>query len=184
MSDDDFDPFEGDDDFDEDDELIGGPGLPLDASETRLIEQDLFDLDQFEAAFQMEGYKGVAVYCQDCAEDHFYPWDMLRENLNVLLETGETPVHEPAFAPDPEEYIPWEYARGYVDALREIGVEARRPVGVCQCGFRLPEELVLANFCPRCGSPLLATRLADALRDHGMSDAEISDVLREMGIPG
>src|SRR5690554_1874334 len=95
---------------------------PLDAHETQLIKQDLSDLAEFEHAFAAEGYRGVAVFCQDCTEEHYYPWDMLRENLELLLETGETPVHEPAFAPEPDRYIPWDYARGYIDALRDTGV--------------------------------------------------------------
>lgn len=177
--DDEYEDFEDDDDL----EFLGHDAGPLDEHETALIEQDLVDLESFEAAFRMEGYKGVSVFCQDCVEDHFYPWDMLRENLNVLLQTGDTPVHEPAFAPDPHEYIPWEYARGYVDAMRDLGVDARQGVGVCKCGFALPDELALANFCPRCGAPLVGGRLAEVLRARGFDDDEVLAVLRQVGLP-
>jgi RNase P subunit RPR2 len=178
---DDHDDF---DDFDDasEDEFEEVAGDPLDEHETILVQQDLIDLEDFEATFSAEGYRGVAVWCHDCAEDHFYPWDMLRENLNLLLQTGETPVHEPAFHPNPDEYVPWEYARGYVDALRDVGVEQRLPIGTCErCGFSVPEPLGQANFCPRCGSPLLAARVVAALRER---DVTAEEILREIGLPG
>lgn len=175
---DDHDEFE---EFDDDDPF----GAPLDEHESALVRQDLVDLEHFEATFLAEGYRGVAVFCQDCVEEHFYPWDMLRGNLELLLETGETPVHEPAFAPDPDEYVPWEYARGYIDALRDTGVDRRHDVGICpRCHLALPSELHQANFCPRCAAPLLATRLRQALRDRGTDDADIDTILNEIGIPG
>ena len=186
MSDDHDDDFEEFDEFDEFEDLDDDDlGAPLDEHESALVRQDLVDLDSFEATFLAEGYRGVAVFCQDCAEEHFYPWDMLRGNLEMLLETGETPVHEPAFAPDPDQYIPWEYARGYIDALRDAGVDQRRDVDECpRCHIAIPGELRQANFCPRCGAPLLATRLAAALAARGVADDDITAILNEVGIPG
>ena len=176
MSDDDFEDYE--------DEFEPEP-IPLDDHESALVEQDLVDLASFETTFAAEGYRGVSVWCQDCMEEHFYPWDLLRGNLQLLLETGETPVHEPAFAPDPHQYVPWEYARGYVDALSDVGVDQRRPVGICpRCSLEFPVELAHANFCPRCSMPLLGPRLAQALRDRGFDDVEVATILREMGLPG
>ncbi|MBW3619455.1 MAG: DUF5319 family protein [Actinobacteria bacterium] len=178
-----------DDDFEDYDEFGDDPdeldmGAPLDEHESALVRQDLVDLESFESTFVAEGYRGVSVFCQDCVEEHFYPWDMLRGNLELLLETGETPVHEPAFAPDPDEYVPWEYARGYIDALRDTGVDERLDVSACpRCGLRIPEELGQANFCPRCGAPLLAARLAAALRERDVDDDEVDTILRQIGIP-
>jgi RNase P subunit RPR2 len=173
MSEDDFDEL---DDFDDE---------PLDEHETAMIQQDLTDLADFEATFRSEGYRGVAVWCPDCVEEHYYPWDMLRENLQLLLDTGETPVHEPAFAPEPDRYIQWDYARGYVDALRDAGVGDRLSLGRCgRCGLELPETMRQGNFCPRCGSPLLIERLADALRAVGLDDEQVSEALRRAGLPG
>lgn len=163
-------------------EWDGGPTMPLDDRESALIRHDLVDLGDFEETFTSEGYKGVSVWCTDCSEDHFYPWEMLRQNLEALLETGETPVHEPAFQPNPEHYIPWEYARGYVDALRDNPTGGRRDVGACRrCDLDL-DALGDANFCPRCGTPLLASRLADALDERGMSASDIAAVLGEVGL--
>lgn len=157
----------------------------LDDHESALVRQDLTDLDRFYRTFSAEGYRGVSVYCHDCAEEHFYEWDMLRENLEVLLDTGETPVHEPAFQPDPEKYVPWEYARGYVDALQDAGVDIRRDAGTCpRCHLALDGQLRQGNYCPRCGTPLLMARLVGALRAHGLSDQQVDQVLREAGLPG
>lgn len=189
MSDDydDRDPF---DEFDDDFGDFGEDDLPddvplLDARESAMVQQDLVDLDQFEAAFGAEGYRGVAVFCDDCQEEHYYPWEMLRENLQMLLDTGETPVHEPAYEPDPHEYIPWQYARGYVDALRDAGVQQRRSLEACpRCQLELTGGNGEANFCPRCGAPLLVDRLARTLAEHGLDEEEITTVLREAGLPG
>ncbi|MFP5310484.1 MAG: DUF5319 family protein [Actinomycetes bacterium] len=175
-----------DDELDDEDEYddLDGP-VPLDEHESTLVRQDLVDLDNFESTFSAEGYRGVSVFCQDCVEDHFYPWDMLRENLTTLLETGETPVHEPAFQPDPDEYIPWEYARGYVDALQDVGVDQRLAVGSCgRCGLELPSEMAQASYCPRCGNPLLGSRLVATLADRGLPSDVITAILREIGLPG
>jgi len=187
VADDDFGG--GPDDFD--DEFEGGPDdfddgfdEPLDEHETALVQQDLSDLADFEATFRPEGYRGVAVWCHDCAEEHYYPWDMLRENLQLLLDTGETPVHEPAFAPEPDRYIQWEYARGYVDALRDAGVQERMDLAACpRCSFELPDLLQQGNFCPRCGTTLLGGRLQQALHDAGLSEDEAREVLRRSGLP-
>ncbi|MDP9021935.1 MAG: DUF5319 domain-containing protein [Actinomycetota bacterium] len=155
----------------------------LDEHESALVRQDLKDLSRFEETFAAEGYRGVSVFCRDCEEEHFYPWAMLRENLEALLETGETPVHEPAFAPEPDQYVPWEYARGYVDALADVGVHERVEVDACpHCRWRIPQDLRESNFCPRCGAPLLRERLRRVLTGRGVQDVDA--VLREAGLPG
>ncbi len=164
---------------------LHGEPMPLDDHESALVEQDLVDLDQFEATFRADGYRGVSVFCRDCEIEHYYPWDLLRENLRLLLETGETPVHEPAFDPDPTDYVPWDYARGYADALTDAGVDERRSVEGCpSCGLELPGGWTQANFCPRCATPLLGPRLVASLQQRGLDDDEVAAVLHEMGLPG
>jgi hypothetical protein len=170
------------DDFDELDDF---DDEPLDEHETAMIQQDLTDLADFEATFRPEGYRGVAVWCPDCVEEHYYPWDMLRENLQLLLDTGETPVHEPAFAPEPDRYIQWDYARGYVDALRDAGVAERVDLAACgRCGLELEPPLQQGNFCPRCGNALLGARLTQVLTDAGLDSESTQTVLRRIGLPG
>lgn len=179
MSDDSFDEGSPDDEFDDefDDE-------PLDEHETALVRQDLSDLAEFRVTFEAEGYRGVAVWCHDCVEEHYFPWDMLRENLHLLLETGETPVHEPAFQPEPDRYVPWDYARGYVDALRDVGVDQRLVVGACpRCGLVLEGDVGRANFCPRCGGALLGARLEAAFGAAGLDAETAARLLAAAGLP-
>ena len=175
MTDDPDEPFEGHDDFEAE---------QLDPHEIEMIRQDLSDLAEFQATFAPEGYRGVSIWCHDCLEEHLYPWEMLRGNLKTLLETGETPVHEPAFAPEPDRYIPWDYARGYVDAMRDVGADQRHDISGCgRCGYELSGPLRLSNFCPRCGTPLLVQRLAETLISLGIEVDVVDDVLRRIGLP-
>lgn len=183
-----------DDDFPDDffDESFGddfGDGFDggMDAfsdPEAWQVAQDLDDLEAFQQVFAAEGYEGVSMWCDGCQEEHFHRWELLRQSLETLLETGEIPVHEPAFEPDPSRYVPWEYARGYVDALRDVGADQRTPLTSCpRCQVPLDGVLEAANWCPRCGAPLLAARLETALDALGV-DAETSTaVLRAVGLP-
>ena len=162
----------------------GPEGEPLPDAESWQVAQDLDDLEAFEQVFAAEGIKGVSMWCHDCDEEHFYRWDLLRNSLELLLETGDIPVHEPAFQPDPDDYVPWEYARGYVDALRDVGVDHRVAVDSCpRCALPLEGPLAAANWCLRCGTPLLASRLATVLAEVGLSPATVAQVLRSAGLP-
>ena len=41
----------------------------------------------------------------------------MQANLHALLGLGAAQAHEPAFEPDPDSFVSWDYARGYTDAL-------------------------------------------------------------------
>lgn len=97
--------------FDADDALA-----PLTADEEAEIAADLADLEVFQVLLEPRGVRGLVVDCQDCEEPHYFAWDLLRSNLRHLLDEGQPRVHEPAFSPDPSEYVSWDYARGYADA--------------------------------------------------------------------
>ena len=120
------DPFDGDPDdpsaeLAEFDPVDGQfPTGPLDAEERQAIEEDLEDLQEFQRLLAPIGVKGVAVQCEDCAEEHYHEWDMLRSNLIQLLADGSLLPHEPAFDPIPDDYVTWEYCRGYADAVRAM----------------------------------------------------------------
>ena len=89
---------------------------PLPPEEREDVLSDLEDVEVFEALLSPRGVRGMVVDCADCHEDHYFGWDLLRSNLRSLLDAGTSSVHEPAFAPDPTEYVSWEYARGFADA--------------------------------------------------------------------
>lgn len=92
------------------------PGEPLDASEREAVEADLADLHVYEALLRHQGVRGLVVNCEDCREDHYHDWEMLRANLLQLLADGTVRPHEPAFDPHPDDYVTWDYCRGYADA--------------------------------------------------------------------
>ena len=92
---------------------------PLAPDEREDVLSDLEDLEVFEALLAPRGIAGIGSYCADCDQAHYLSWDLLRANLRHLLDAGTTRVHEPAFAPDPSQYVSWDYARGFSDASME-----------------------------------------------------------------
>ena len=92
---------------------------PLSSTEREDVIADLVDLDGFQQLLEPRGVRGLVVDCASCDEPHYFGWDLLRGNLRHLLEVGETRVHEPAHEPDPVDYVSWDYARGYADAVLE-----------------------------------------------------------------
>jgi hypothetical protein len=93
------------------------PAPPLNEDELADVRADLAELAEFRAVLEPVGVDGIIVECADCGEHHFFGWDLMAANLNALLGEGRTHVHEPAYAPDPDAYVSWDYARGYADAV-------------------------------------------------------------------
>lgn len=113
-----LDPFA--DDPDDPAAVLGDPGddgTPLTSNDREDVLADLADLEVFRALLEPLGIKGLTVDCGDCGKPHFIDWDLLHGNLRHLLDEGTPRVHEPAIAPDPADYVTWEYARGYVDGV-------------------------------------------------------------------
>ena len=128
---------------------------PLDENERELLRQDLVDVETLKELLGPRGIKGVLFYCADCEEDHYLAWDLLKGNLQELLEAGESPVHEPAFDPDPEEYVTWDYARGFLDGYETLQDEE--------------EEAIIAQ-------------LVDVLERRKWDSDQIGELLRAIGI--
>lgn len=98
-------------------------GEPLGDDERVALEEDLVGVQTLKELLGPRGIKGVVFYCLDCNEDHYLTWDLLSGNLQELLAEGESPIHEPAFNPDPEEYISWDYGRGFLDGYESFEQE-------------------------------------------------------------
>jgi hypothetical protein len=96
------------------------PAEPLSAAERADVEADLAELDQFVTTLGPVGVHGITVECGDCGEQHFFSWDLMAANLKSLLGEGRTHVHEPAYDPDHDAYVTWDYARGYTDAVNTL----------------------------------------------------------------
>jgi hypothetical protein len=92
------------------------PAEPLTEDERSAVLADLQELGEFRQALEPCGVNGISVECADCGELHLFSWDLMAANLGALLGEGRTHVHEPAFDPNAESYVSWDYARGYTDA--------------------------------------------------------------------
>ncbi|GIM82099.1 hypothetical protein Sar04_05470 [Salinispora arenicola] len=98
----------------------GGPALdPLSDAERQEVLEDLADLEIYQALLAPIGVRGLVIKCEDCEEPHYFSWDLLRGNLRHLLSSGHPRVHEPAYDPDPDHYVTWDYARGYADGVHD-----------------------------------------------------------------
>jgi hypothetical protein len=122
-----LDPFAGDP-ADPTGELAGLDGTEdesavdadaLDPGEREDVLEDLADLEIYKALLAPVGVRGLVIECEDCHEPHYFDWDLLGSNLRHLLTSGRPRVHEPAYDPDPEHYVTWEYARGYADGVHD-----------------------------------------------------------------
>ncbi|MFA5891534.1 MAG: DUF5319 family protein [Actinomycetota bacterium] len=169
----------------------------IDPEERESVLEELEDLASLRDMFDDRGYKGVMITCGDCGEDHYYAWDMLKESLEYMLETGEPRMHEPAFEPHPDEYISWDYGRGYLDAVGDVEVREMDPPESAQtpaatwtgertrcayCRGRLPHRALSEwIYCPFCGASFAPLRLAEALAARGWSEDEIATVMDECG---
>jgi predicted RNA-binding Zn-ribbon protein involved in translation (DUF1610 family) len=170
----------------------------IDPEERESVLEDLEDLEAMRAIFSQRGYKGVVISCTECGQEHYYEWDMLKESLQYMLDTGEPRMHEPAYEPQPDDYIGWDYGRGYLDALTEAEVdemeappEEEKPPGsawlgdrtrCAYCRGRLPQRGYSEwTYCPYCGASLAPLRLVDALSARGWTEEEVSSIMDEVG---
>ena len=78
---------------------------------------DLADVEVFRSLLEPQGVLGLVLDCPECGEQHYFNWELLRGNLRQMIENGQPQVHEPAYQPNPTDYVSWEYARGYVDGV-------------------------------------------------------------------
>jgi len=163
MEPDDFEPYE------------------LTDEERRDVEADLIDLSAMRVVFEPQSVKGVMIACQDCGANHFYEWELLRDNLEHMLKTGEPRMHEPAFAIAEDEYIQWDYGKGYVDALADAGLDPARRVDVEACPWCQTHADPGFDFCPKCGRSLAPLRLYRELTERGMPDQEALTLLVQAG---
>lgn len=166
----------GDPDFDDDDDVE-----PIDESERQALHQDLLDVKTLKSVLGRRGIKGVVVYCPDCEGDHFLGWDLLAGNLQQILESGKTPVHEPAWEPDPDEYVTWDYARGFLDGYETYPEERATGEACGYCGSPLPEGGYEWPYCASCGKDLAPVNLMLQLRRRGWTEDAINELLQQSG---
>ncbi|HEX9823703.1 MAG TPA: DUF5319 family protein [Actinomycetota bacterium] len=155
---------------------------PLDAGERKDIEGDLEDLDAMRGVFQPQGMRGVIIACTECGSDHFYDWELLQENLRHMLQAGEPRMHEPAFEPREEDYVLWDYGKGYVDALADAGLdEDARRVELTECAWCEEPIEPRDAFCGRCGRSVAPMRMLHELQGRGIPEREARALLVKAG---
>ncbi len=156
---------------------------PLELSDGDLedIAADLSDLAAMRVVFATQGVKGVVIACQDCGSNHFYEWDLLRDNLEHMLKFGEPRMHEPAWDIAEDEYIQWDYGKGYVDAHADTGLEPGRHVEVTQCPWCETPFQEDFRFCPSCGRALATVRLYRELLERGFDERAARALLVRAG---
>lgn len=114
------DPFP----HDPDGHLPGGETHdPLTETERAELMDDLGSLDSFQKVLEPTGVHGLVVECPDCSEPHYFDWGLLKNNLAHVLGDNSPRIHEPAFDPNPDDYVTWDYARGYTDCWSDIYAE-------------------------------------------------------------
>lgn len=91
------------------------PGPPLGLDERAELLDDLSDLAVYQTLLEPRGIRGVVVDCTECQQPHYHDWSLLRASLEQLLADGRIRPHEPAYDPDPADYVSWEYCRGFAD---------------------------------------------------------------------
>lgn len=144
---------------------------PLDDDEREQLHQDLVDVETLKTLLNPRGIKGAVFYCPDCDEDHYLAWDLLAGNLKELLEQGESPIHEPAFEPDPDEYVGWDYARGFLDGYETFVDEV-----LDDAVSRVAQELGRSGWdTAQIKSFLARAQLNAPEADEGSKDAESPD---------
>ena len=154
---------------------------PLPPEEREGVQADLEDLESMRVVFEGQGAKGVVIACTDCGSNHYYGWDLLKESLEHMLDTGEPRMHEPAYQPREDDYVVWDYGKGYVDALADSGLQPGRAIEITQCPWCGTPFDAGYQFCPRCGRQLGAIRLYQELLDRGIEEREVRALLVRAG---
>ncbi len=83
--------------------------------ERDVIQQGVLDVSVLREVFGRQGFKGAAFCCEVCDQHHYLEWDLIAGNLQEVLDKGHLRAHEPAWGPDPQHYVSWDYACGLLD---------------------------------------------------------------------
>ncbi|MFF5986388.1 DUF5319 domain-containing protein [Prauserella flavalba] len=92
-------------------------GEPISPDERSELLADLSDLAVYQALLEPRGVRGIVVDCGECDQPHYHDWHLLRASLEQLLSDGHMRPHEPAFDPNPADYVSWDYCRGFADGI-------------------------------------------------------------------
>ncbi len=154
---------------------------PLSREERESVEADLEDLAAMRSVFEPQGAKGVVIACTECGSNHFYGWELLKESLEHMLDTGEPRMHEPPYQPREDDYVIWDYGKGYVDALADAGLEEETKVDLRACAWCHSPVDPQFSFCARCGRSMAVVRMYQELIERGIDEREARAMLLRAG---
>ncbi len=69
--------------------------------------------------------RGLVVCCDECQQDHYHGWDMLRSK-SVAAHRQPSARTKPAYDRTGLHCVTWDYCRGYADATNEAAPDADR----------------------------------------------------------
>lgn len=92
--------------------------LPATEEEKRTLREDLKLLRDFRNLLEKKGIRGVMIFCDDCEDPHYYDWNIIESNIQLMLSDLPMPVHEPSLNPNPEAFATWDFCLGYREAAR------------------------------------------------------------------
>jgi hypothetical protein len=90
-------------------------------------------------------------------------------------------MHEPAWGIAEDEYIQWDYGKGYVDALADTGLQPGGTLEVTHCPWCETPFDPGFGYCPRCGRHLGAIRLYQELLGRGIEERDVRAMLVRAG---
>ena len=125
MDDQPVDPFLGDPDdpaheLDALDDPADDPVEPLSLAEREEVLSDLTDLEVFRELLEPQRRARAGRGLPGVRGDALLRLGPAARQPRHLLDLGRTRVHEPAYSPDPDQYVTWDYARGYADAVCDV----------------------------------------------------------------
>ena len=91
-----------------------GNGATGDSERLSLL-RELQDVRVLKEVFEAQQIRGAVFECELCNDKHYIDWDLIVDGLEQNMTNGLAPLHEPAVAPNPDEYVSWDYARGLLD---------------------------------------------------------------------
>src|SRR5699024_8133995 len=100
----------------EDDEHAEQVG-PLTADARFALTRDLELVQESARHLSPRIIDGRSKFSEDCEAPHFREGDIIAASTKSMLNDELSAVHEPGAEPDPNRYVPWEYAVDFIDGM-------------------------------------------------------------------
>ena len=92
---------------------------PLTEAERQDVLEDLADLEIYQALLQPDRHPRAGHRVRGLPRAALLRLGPAARQPAPPADSGRPRVHEPAYDPDPDHYVTWEYARGYADGVHD-----------------------------------------------------------------